>query len=69
MYTVLLFFSSDKKRSRGNDLYSRGDYAGAIDTYKRGLRYLGGRKEKVNYCLVIQQAKLQKNQLKERVLT
>lgn len=37
---------SDKKRTRGNDLYSRGDNAGAIDSYKRCLRYLEGRKEK-----------------------
>lgn len=37
---------SDKKRTRGNDLYSRGDNAGAIDSYRRCLRYLEGRKEK-----------------------
>ncbi|XP_066913409.1 peptidyl-prolyl cis-trans isomerase FKBP8-like [Clytia hemisphaerica] len=37
---------ADKKRGRGNDLYSRGDYAGAIDVYKRALKYLEGRTDK-----------------------
>ena len=30
-----MFFYSDKKRARGNDLYARGDYNGAINAYKR----------------------------------
>ena len=38
---------SEKKRSRGNDLYTRGDFAGAIDVYKRALKYLEGKTEKV----------------------
>ena len=33
---------ADKKRLRGNSLYTRGDFGGAIDCYKRGLKYLEG---------------------------
>jgi len=32
----------DKKRTRGNDLYSRDDFAGSINAYKRGIKYLEG---------------------------
>jgi len=32
----------DKKRVRGNDLFARDDYSGAINLYKRGIRYLEG---------------------------
>jgi len=32
----------DKKRVRGNDLYARDDYTGAINLYTRGIKYLEG---------------------------
>ena len=47
VFIFYFFLHSDKKRGRGNDLYSRGDYAGAIDVYKRALKYLEGRTDKV----------------------
>jgi len=36
----------DQKRVRGNDLYARGDFAGCINAYKRGLKYLSGSTDK-----------------------
>lgn len=32
---MLYVFYRDKKRARGNDLYARGDYNGAVNAYKR----------------------------------
>lgn len=33
--------TGEKKREMGNDLYTGGDYAGAINSYQRAIKYLG----------------------------
>ncbi|XP_065062329.1 uncharacterized protein LOC135689134 [Rhopilema esculentum] len=56
---------ADKKRLRGNSLYTRGDFGGAIECYKRGLKYLeGSASEEVIEMKVKCQNNLSASQLK-----